>query len=80
VHLVGHTAPLLFLGRHELTEQVLEPALTVDQLRGTLGDLLFEGFVEPPNLLLGLLTLGDVLDLGDEVERLPAAVADQGAV
>ena len=62
VHLVGHPAPLLFLGCHELTDQVLEPTLALDQQRGTLGDLLLEGLVQAPDLFLGLLALGDLAD------------------
>jgi hypothetical protein len=51
VHLADHLAPFLFLGRHQLADQVLELTPTFCQRRGALGDSLREGLVEVSDLL-----------------------------
>ncbi len=42
VYLISHPSALLFSGRHELTEQFLEPALALDQPCSMLGDLFLQ--------------------------------------
>src|SRR3954447_16144075 len=44
------------------------------QLRGSLGDPQFEGFVQPAQIVLGLLGGGDVVGNADEADMLAGRV------